>query len=319
MDDLAFYNRVLSVEEIGKNWQQAVDVTDSSLFLYYNFDEGPGYAVIKNHGTIGSQADLYNGQILGSTTYLETVTHALLPVKQGLFSPGVPLVGASSTLPVVFAVDAGASARLRITCPLTSTTTTAASLIPSRPQLVSLPVTGKIYQMDISQTRITTPHTFLTSAGAEFWYYGSATTNTNGGPPIVDSMQYSCVCNGLAQTGTINVIINPAVIPDQTISLVAVSGTTLNFNLHGSLDNPGLMKVNITSLPTLGRLSQWNVEQPDLTSLIVKVSQSIDQTDLATHPIPFLINCCCLFSSTYTYQQLSDINNFMSSHPLARY
>ena len=253
-------------------------MTDPSLFLYYNFDEGPGFAVMQNRGTIGSQAHLYNGEVLGSTTYTETSTQAVLTVKQGLFSPGVPLIGASSSLPVVFAVDAGASARLRITCPLTSTTTTAASLIPSRPQLVSLPVTGKIYQMDISQTRITTPHTFLTSAGAEFWYYGSATTNTNGGPPIVDSMQYSCVCNGLAQTGTINDIINPAVIPDQTISLVAVSGTTTNFNLHGSLVNPGLMKVNITSLPTLGYLSQWNLEQPDLTIPILKVSQSDNQS-----------------------------------------
>ena len=62
MDDLAFYNRVLSTEEISKNWQKAVDTTDPSLFLYYNFDDGPDSAVIKNHGTIGSQADLYNGQ-----------------------------------------------------------------------------------------------------------------------------------------------------------------------------------------------------------------------------------------------------------------
>ena len=64
MDDLAFYNRVLSADEIAKNWQQSVDVSDASLFLYYNFDEGPGSAIIKNHGTIGSQGDLYNGQIL---------------------------------------------------------------------------------------------------------------------------------------------------------------------------------------------------------------------------------------------------------------
>ena len=62
MDDFAFYNRVLSVTEISNNWQKVVDTTDPSLFLYYNFDEGPSSTVIKNHGTIGTQGDLYNGQ-----------------------------------------------------------------------------------------------------------------------------------------------------------------------------------------------------------------------------------------------------------------
>ena len=280
MDDLAFYNRVLTADEIAKNWQKAVDVTDLSLFLYYDFDEGPGSPVITNHGTIGSQGNLYNGQVLGSTTYLEFYYNGMLPVTPGLFSPGVPVIDASSSLPVVFAVDAGESARLRIACQLTTSKTTAASLIPSKAQFVSLPSgTGKIYQTDLSQTRITTPLTVLTSAAAEFWYYASASTS-NSGSPIVDSMQYSCVCSGATQTGTINVIINPAVVPDQTISLVAVSGTTANFNLHGSLGNPGLMKFNITSLPTLGYLSQWNFEQPDLNTFIVKVDNQSH-----THPL----------------------------------
>ena len=276
MDDLAFYNRVLSNDEIAKKWQQAVDTTDSSLFLYYNFDEGPGYTVIKNHGTIGSQGDLYNGQVLGSTTYLEFNANAMLPVTQAVYSPGVPVIGASSALPVVLAVDAGASARLRIACQLTATTTTAASLIPSLAQLVTLPSgTGKIYQADVGQTRITTTNMALTSNVAEFWYAASATTT---GTPVIDSMQYSCVCNGATQTGTINVIIQPAVVPDQTLSLVAVSGTTTSINLHGSLANPGLMKVNITSLPILGRLSQWDFEHPNLVTPILKVNQSFDRS-----------------------------------------
>ena len=273
MDDLAFYNRVLSVKEISNNWQQAVVETDPSLFLYYNFDEGPGAAVIKNHGTIGSQGHLYNGQVLGSTTYLEGGSQAIFPVKQGIFSPGVPVVGASNSLPVVFAVDAGASARLRVACQLTTTTTTASSLIPSLAQITSLPIgTGKIYQADASQTRITASPAVLTST-AEFWYYASSAGS--GGSSVVDSMQYSCVCNGMTQTGTISVIINPAVVPDQTISLVVVAGTTSNINLHGSLGNPGLMAVNITSLPKLGHLSQWDFERPELNIPIVKVGNRI--------------------------------------------
>ena len=274
---MALYNRILSVDEIQKNWQMAVDTTDPSLFLYYNFDEGPGSPIIRNHGSIGSQGDLYNGQVLGSTKYLETTSQTTLAVKPGVFCPGVPVIGASSSLPVTFAVDAGASARLRIPCQLTATTTTPSSLIPLQPQIVSLPSgSGKIYQTDISQTRITTPNTVLTSATAEFWYYASsATTKSGSSSTIVDSLQYSCVCNGATQTGTINVIINPAVVPDHSISLVVVAGTTANFNLHGSLSNPGLMKVNITSLPTLGRLSQWNFNQPDLITPILKVSNHV--------------------------------------------
>ena len=170
------------------------------------------------------------------------------PVTKAVFSPGVPLIGASSSLPVVFAVDAGGSARLRVTCQLTTTTTTAASIIPLQPQIVSLPSgPGTIYQTDSNKS------------------------------PIVDKMQYSCVCNGATQTGTINVIINPAVVPDQTLSLV-VPGAITNMNLHGSLANPGLMQVNITSLPTLGYLTQWDYTQPDLITRIMKVD---NQTQLS--------------------------------------
>ena len=202
---------------------------------------------------------------------METTTQAILPVKQGVFAPGVPLIGASPSSPVVFAADAGATVRLRITCQLTATTTTAASLIPTQAQIVSLPSgTGKIYQTDSNKTPITAANTVVSSPGAEFWYSASAT-----GASVLDSMQFSCVCNGASQTGTINVIINPAVVPDQTISLTVVSGTTKNFNLHGSLANPGLMTVNITSLPTLGQLSQWSFDQPNLVTLITKVGHTI--------------------------------------------
>jgi hypothetical protein len=314
MDDLAFYNRVLSVDEIASNWKKTVDVTDSSLFLYYNFDEGPGSRVIKNHGTIGSQGDLYNGQVLGSTTYAVHPSNVQMPLTQAIFTPGVPVIGASSSLPVVFAVDTGATVRLRIACQLTTTTTTAASLIPSIAQFVSLPSgTGKIYQADLSQTRITTPNTVLTSAASEFWYTASATTTT--GSPVVDTMQYSCVCNGATQTGTINVIINPAVVPDPTISLVAVSGTATKFNLHGSLSNPGLMKVNITSLPTLGHLSQWDFEQPDdLTALIVQVSLSVNPSG-----IDFLSALIFAFYYRHTTTNTICNRNYSLSRPPGRY
>ena len=61
IDDLALYNRVQTEEEISKYWMKAADVSDPSLFIYYNFDEGPGASVIHNLGAVGSQANLING------------------------------------------------------------------------------------------------------------------------------------------------------------------------------------------------------------------------------------------------------------------
>ena len=61
IDDLALYNRVQTEEEISKYWMKAADVSDPSLFIYYNFDEGPGSSVIHNLGAVGSQANLING------------------------------------------------------------------------------------------------------------------------------------------------------------------------------------------------------------------------------------------------------------------
>jgi hypothetical protein len=74
IDDLAFYNRTQTAAEIATNWNDAVNTSDSSLFIYYNFDEGPDSSVIKNLAQAGSQADLYNGQVFGDTSFLDTVS-----------------------------------------------------------------------------------------------------------------------------------------------------------------------------------------------------------------------------------------------------
>ena len=72
LDELSFYNRVLSQQEISTTWTRVGNTSDSSLFIYYSFDEGPGSEVIRNRGSIGSIVDLHNGRVFGSKEYAES-------------------------------------------------------------------------------------------------------------------------------------------------------------------------------------------------------------------------------------------------------
>jgi hypothetical protein len=82
IDDLAFYSRVMSAAEIEANWQHAGNTSDSSLFIYYSMDEGPGATVIKNSGKIGSTADLNNGKIFGGLIYYDSASNAIRSVTE---------------------------------------------------------------------------------------------------------------------------------------------------------------------------------------------------------------------------------------------
>ena len=82
IDDLSFYNRALNASEIATTWQLAGNVSDPSLFIYYDFDDGPGSDVIKNHGTAGAQADIYNGEMFGSHVYYDTVGQTMRTITK---------------------------------------------------------------------------------------------------------------------------------------------------------------------------------------------------------------------------------------------
>ena len=47
------------------------------MYIYYDFDEGPGSSIIKNHGTAGSTADLQNGKIFDGDLYSELISTEL--------------------------------------------------------------------------------------------------------------------------------------------------------------------------------------------------------------------------------------------------
>lgn len=75
MDDLAFYNRVLTPKEIASTWNMPGNVSDHSMVLYYNFDQGPNNGnTILNLGYAGSQGNLINGEVLGANIYIEIDT-----------------------------------------------------------------------------------------------------------------------------------------------------------------------------------------------------------------------------------------------------
>lgn len=81
MDDLAFYNRVLDQAEIASNWMMLPNASDHSLFIYYDFEEGPGAAVFKNKGVAGAVADMYNGKVFGGKMYYEVTSQGVQPTQ----------------------------------------------------------------------------------------------------------------------------------------------------------------------------------------------------------------------------------------------
>ena len=55
--------------EIAMNWNKVADVSDPSLFIYYDFEEGPNATVYRNKGIAGKSADLYNGEVIVFSYY----------------------------------------------------------------------------------------------------------------------------------------------------------------------------------------------------------------------------------------------------------
>ena len=173
VDDLAFYNRAMTDAEIAQHGWAVPDVADPSLVIYYNFEEGPGAKVIKNLGSAGPLADLLNGKVLGSAEYTDLDTQTVRAVAPATYSPGAPGVGMGMSVPLTFAVDAGATARLRVSClpTITAGTGTAAAATPTQSTLNSFAGSGLLYQADAPRTPL--PRTALparlTSSTGEFW------------------------------------------------------------------------------------------------------------------------------------------------------
>jgi len=273
IDDLAFYSRLMTDTEIKQNWMKVADITDTSLFIYYNFDDGPGTKVIKNYGSVGSQADLYNGQLMGGTTYTDTHTETTNMLTPASFSPGAPITGASATTPLVYAVDAKTTVQLQVKCFPSSAVAT--SVMPTQATFTTtFAGNGVLYQADSTRTQIISYPALLTSTSGYFWYGAS---NIDGS---LDSIAYSCMCGGQTQTGMIKVITTAKMVPDPTITAIVISTTTPIIYLHGSIAHPGLPTINISSLPTLGRLSQLDFWRPQVLNLI-------------THPNTMLTNPLC--------------------------
>jgi hypothetical protein len=81
IDDFAIYNYAQSAEQVATTWDSVANTSDPGLVIYYNFDEGPGTTVIKNHGRAGSALDLYNGQVFGNSIWYDTSSGALRTVS----------------------------------------------------------------------------------------------------------------------------------------------------------------------------------------------------------------------------------------------
>ena len=56
---------------------KAGNVSDKSLFIYYDFNDLSTAPIIANRGVAGTSADLYNGMIFGGDLYPETISKQL--------------------------------------------------------------------------------------------------------------------------------------------------------------------------------------------------------------------------------------------------
>ena len=63
--------------------KKVADVSDPSLIIYYDFDNGPDSDIIPNLGIAGSVADLSNGKIFGTRLYNEAISKELRTPKKG--------------------------------------------------------------------------------------------------------------------------------------------------------------------------------------------------------------------------------------------
>ena len=53
------------------------NISDPAMFIYYNFDSGPGSPTIPNLGSVGNTADLINGKVFNGDLYYELVSKEL--------------------------------------------------------------------------------------------------------------------------------------------------------------------------------------------------------------------------------------------------
>ena len=93
------------------------------------------------------------------------------------------------------------------------------------------------------------------------------------------------MCN--VQTGTTNFIITADMTPDPSISVTIVSTITTNIFFHGSIAHPGTLTINISSLPTLGSLSQMDFYNPQNITPITHPNTAV--TD-ALSGIKYILN-----------------------------
>jgi hypothetical protein len=191
IDELSFYNRVLSDAEIKSNWLKEADITDNSLVIYYNFNEGPGSKTIKNHGIAGVQADLQNGQMFGGPRYFETVSSQLRSVSPCSFVPGAPMAPIQSNPPIVVSLYTSSDIKISITCKIPTDT-------PSSSSIAFFNGTGQIYQNNNGQYGglISSFPAGVTSSKNDIFYVAYNISSEV-------RFSYEATCSGVTQNGQV--------------------------------------------------------------------------------------------------------------------
>eukprot|EP00596_Hydrurales_sp_CCMP1899_P000141 CAMPEP_0119055568 /NCGR_PEP_ID=MMETSP1177-20130426/75791_1 /TAXON_ID=2985 /ORGANISM="Ochromonas sp, Strain CCMP1899" /LENGTH=1294 /DNA_ID=CAMNT_0007036121 /DNA_START=125 /DNA_END=4009 /DNA_ORIENTATION=- len=244
IDELAFYNRVLTDNEVASTWLKGADTNDTSLVIYYDFDEGPGADTIKNHGVAGAQADLQNGKIFGGPRYLETVSAQLRSVSTCSFVPGAPVMANQSTPPIVVSLTSASEVRISLTCQSPTDTL-------STTQITALTGKGRLFQSNNGQRGVeimSFPKAVSSPNNAVFY----VATNVSS----LENLNYTATCNGVPQMGQVVISTVAHATARSDISLdLALDSESVIF-LGTVKGNGALFYAEITMLPTLGTLYQ---------------------------------------------------------------
>lgn len=156
MDDLAFYNRVMSENEMATTWQNAADNSNGSLVINFNFDEAPNHDTIKNYSIARAMLAILpfiehlKGRIFRGQLF-EANSQAIRSVKFATFVPGAPVLHPSN-VPIVVSLEITITMTIRVRC-LVQPLQRSLPLVPTSGTITYFDDDGKLYQKKNGRNR----------------------------------------------------------------------------------------------------------------------------------------------------------------------
>jgi hypothetical protein len=194
--------------------------------------------------------------------------------------PGAPAITSSASLPITVSVDVTASKRLRITC-------LDAAVDATNVTVTSFSGSGVLYQAPDGGNDSTLGPLIsslpwaLSSNSSDVMYTAPATATTTR-----EHFNYTCLCGGSAQTGSVIIVVTSAPVADATITETILMNAALIVFLSGSNDTVGYLRAEVTALPVKGTLYQLDLIDPTIQIAIETVPTIVTNPLLGLRYVP---------------------------------